>query len=568
MKFSIRERVANHLNLIYGADITLDIIDRCMELLEHYREKIPRHEGNTWDNSEIVLITYGDTINESWQRPLLSLRYFLNKYLYDIFSTVHILPFFPYSSDDGFSVIDYHKVNPELGTLGDIRKIMSNFKLMFDLVINHVSVKSKWFQQFLKGEAPGKDFFIVPDAGDNLTKVIRPRSSPLLTPFETASGIKHVWTTFSADQVDLNFKNPRVFFEILKVLMHYLEEGARVIRLDAIAFLWKEPGTNCLHLPKTHEFVRLFRTIMEHVAPGSILLTETNVPNKENLSYFGKGDEARIIYQFSLPPLLLHALYAGTSKYLTAWARSVPEPPEGCTYFNFTASHDGIGVRPLEGVLPPGEIEDLIQGVMKNGGLVSTRKNQDGKDIPYELNITYLDALKTGRDSSDQYHIQRFICSQLIMLALKGIPGIYIHSILGTPNDHEGVKNTGINRSINRMKWDLTELEHHLKENPVQSGIFNILRKHIHKRLNEKAFHPDGTQEIPDYGSRFFVITRKYEGRQVVCISNVTSEKVTFRQFNKFNDTWYIDMLSAQRYSRDKNEVVLEPYQTVWLTTI
>jgi len=121
----------------------------------------------------------------------------------------------------------------------------------------------------------------------------------------------------------------------------------RIARLDAVAFLWKELGTNCLHLPETHELVKLFRDVCEIVAPRAIILTETNVPHAENVSYFGQGDEAHMVYQFSLPPLLLHAFITGNGQYLTHWASGLEPPPAGCTFFNFTASHDGVGVRPF-----------------------------------------------------------------------------------------------------------------------------------------------------------------------------------------------------------------------------
>ena len=565
---TLKGQLATHLNIIYGDNINDDFIEKCVLLLQNYRDRIPLEEVCTWDEKDIVLITYGDTVTESWQRPLLSLRYFMNKYLKDCVSTVHLLPFYAGSYDNGFSVIDYHKVDDNLGTWGDVRKINTSFKLMFDLEINHVSAKSEWFRQFLEDEPPGKNYFIVPGPSYDLSRVTWSGNSPPLTSFRVKGEEKKAWTTFSGDKIDLNFRNPTVFLEILKVLLHYMEEGARIIRLEGMAFVWKESGTNCLNLPQTHELVKLFRVVTEYVAPGSLLLLKTIYSDNKYQSYCGEENKVHLVHQDNLPLLLLHALYTGKSEYLTNWARSIPELPRDCTFLNFTASDDGIGLSPPEDVLPPEEAERLVEGMIKNGGLLKTEKDESGKDVPLELNISYFDALNKDVSGDSQHHMQRFVCSQLIMFALKGIPAIYIHSMLATPNFSEGVEETGTYRTINNRKWDMNELERLLKEDPLHSGVFNLLRKCLHKRRGEKAFHPRGEQEIPDSGSNFFVIVRTYEERQVVCISNVTGKKQTFSHFTRFADTWYIDMLSARRYSRDKNNVILDPYQTVWLTTI
>ena len=390
-------------------------------LFNEINKNIRKKPQQKWNEQDAILITYGNSVQNEGEKPLQTLNRFINFHLRDWINTVHILPFFPYSSDTGFSVINYQEVNPKLGAWADIRRINTHTHLMMDLVINHASVRHPWFQQFLKGESPGKNYFINIDPSTDLSSVVRPRSTPLLTPFETVDGKKYVWTTFSSDQVDLNFANPWLLLEIIKVLFRYIREGARIIRLDAIAFIWKEPGTSCLHLPQTHEIVKLFRDIVEYTNPHVLLLTETNVPDKENHSYFGQGDEAHMIYQFSLPPLLLHALYTGNSKYLTNWAQSLPALPENCTYFNFTASHDGIGVRPLEGLIPRQELDDLIEAMKENGGEVSTKTNSNGTISPYEINITYFDAMKSTGRNQEEFQLRRFLASQTIMLAFKGI---------------------------------------------------------------------------------------------------------------------------------------------------
>ncbi|MGO0307451.1 alpha-amylase family glycosyl hydrolase [Endozoicomonas acroporae] len=261
---------------------------------------------------------------------------------------------------------------------------------MTDLVINHVSRESLWFADFVSGIQPGRDHFIEEDPSTDLTMVTRPRNSPLPVPTQTRRGTRHVWATFSEDQIDLNFKNPDVLIKMVDIVLFYLARGTSVVRLDAIAFLWKKLNTACVHLPETHAMVKVMRLIIEQVRPGALLITETNVPDPENFSYFARGDEAHLVYQFALPPLILHAPNRGTEKYLAHWARALPEYPEGCTTLNFTASHDGIGLRPLEGLVPDSEVAELVDSMHRFGGFVSVRTLQDQSEKPYEINISLL----------------------------------------------------------------------------------------------------------------------------------------------------------------------------------
>lgn len=557
MNDKITAKIKDICRFLYGPEIGEETTRRVCETVDGFP---PRSQtGERWNQEDAILITYGDSVYEEGRPPLQTLSDFALKHLGD-FSTVHILPFFPYSSDDGFSVIDYLRVNPGLGDWKDVEALGSHFDLMFDLVINHVSSRSRWFQNYLQGDSPGAGYFIEVDPQADLSKVIRPRSLPLLTPFQTSRGEKYLWTTFSADQIDLNFANPEVLLEMIRVLLFYLQKGAGIIRLDAIAFLWKEIGTTCLHLPQTHAVVRLLRLIMESAAPGSILLTETNVPNKENLSYFGEGDEAHMVYQFSLPPLLLHALHTGNSDYLTAWAASIPDQSPNGTYFNFTASHDGIGVRPLEGILPDSELSALLHSMQSFGGMVSEKTNPDGSTSPYEINISLYDAFKGDAGGADDFQLPRFLCSQTIMMVLQGIPAFYIHSLLATENDYDGVKRTGMARSINRKKWRLDELERLLSRESHHRIVFDQLRRRIQIRKRQPAFHPNAAQRIPDFGSSFFVVERTpVDGSQrILAVSNVTKQRQEFPVGQKV----FKELLSEKTVG---DQIVLEPYQSVWL---
>ena len=566
----IHERLQARLRRLYG-DNTERIAERLAMLVGRYgllpasRTPAPR-----WDARDTILIAYGDMIRAPGEKPLATLTAFANRHLQEAIRTIHLLPFFPYSSDDGFSVIHFRNVDPNLGDWPEIRTLNEHFRLMFDLVLNHVSSQSGWFQDYQAGVAPGRHYFIEADPAADHAAVVRPRSLPLLTAVTTPAGKRWVWTTFSNDQIDLDYSNPDVLFELLDILLFYVSMGARILRLDAIAFLWKKNGTPCIHLPETHEIVKLFRDLLDLVAPDVLLLTETNVPQPENLSYFGAGDEAHMVYQFSLPPLLLHALQTGTSRHLRAWAAALPPPPPGCTYLNFTASHDGIGVRPLQDLLPTAEIQALVERTRNRGGQVSTRRNRDGTDSPYELNITYFDALR-GNRADDPFHLPRFLCSQTVMLALRGIPAVYFHSLTATPNDLDGVRRTGRARSINRRKWDRDDLQSALDDPSTPTAcIFREYTRLLRLRADQPAFHPDGAQRVLDFGDRVFAVERTApdQSQTLLAISNFTDQPVTIPLDHP---GWPAGMQTHRDLLRNAppdiagNDLRLAPYQTLWL---
>ncbi len=569
----LRQRIRLHMAEIYGAGDADALTERLLVEagLKGYKLSIPAVE-NKWDERDAILITYGDSILGKDQAPLQSLYDFLMKRASQTFSGVHILPFFPFSSDDGFSISDYEAVNPDLGNWEDIKKIGTNFKLMSDLVLNHCSSQHAWFKNYLQGKSPGTGYFIEPDSGDDLSQVVRPRSSPLLTKVETVQGERSVWCTFGPDQVDLDFSNPDVLFETVKILKTYLDKGIRLFRLDAVAFLWKEAGTSCVHLKQTHEIIKLIRLVIENLAEESIIITETNVPNRENLSYFGNENEAHLIYNFSLPPLLVHALLTGNCTHLKTWMMSMPPARRGRTYFNFIASHDGIGVRPTEGLLTEDELESMLDTMRSFGGTVSTRTMPDGQDVPYEINISLFDALKgTIQNGADNFQIDRFICAHTIVLALEGIPGIYIHSLLGTESDHALREQTGRSRSVNRHRWDSDSLEKAL-ENPEShhAQVFTEMKKRIEIRSQQEAFHPNATQYTLHFTDEIFGFWRESPSRNqnIFALHNISDQPQTFSlvELNLITTEVWRDALTDQHYENLSATIELPPYGSVWIT--
>ncbi|HEY5621389.1 MAG TPA: sugar phosphorylase [Pontiella sp.] len=565
------ERMRTRFNRLYGPSEVEHLMERMVSLVGRYGIGLEGYSrGELWSERSAVLITYGDMVQNGKEPPLRVLKRFADRHLAGAINTIHILPFYPYSSDDGFSVIDYRAVNSELGGWDDVRALGNEFRLMFDLVLNHCSAKSKWVSDYVADIAPYRDYFIEADPDADLSAVTRPRALPLLTPFHTRHSDVHLWTTFSEDQIDLDFSNPDVLFEFLDILLYYIAKGATIVRLDAIAYLWKQIGTTCIHLEQTHEVVKIMRDLLEMVAPDVIILTETNVPHEENISYFGEGDEAHMVYQFSLPPLLLHGLINGTASYLTEWAASLGDIPDNCTYFNFTASHDGIGVRPLQGIVPDEELRKLVQHVKERGGHVSSKSNPDGSESPYELNITYFDAFGDGEESVSEMHVARFLCSQTVAMELRGVPALYFHSLTATRNDAAGVEATGRARSINRRKWGEEELAELLADaGSVTARIMKECLRRLQLRAQHKAFHPDAAQQIVNLGSDWFAAIREAESERVVCISNFTDVyrelKVDDRLYRLNRADACSDILTGRRYMGQGKVIPFDAYQTVWL---
>ncbi len=568
-------RLADLVRQIYpevDADILASKIVDAFWPEDRPRRRRARPPGNNfWSEKDSLVITYGNSIVDGAHKPLDLLRDFLQRNLKGVINGVHILPFFPFTSDDGFAVSDYRAVNPVLGDWPDIARIGGEFKLMSDLVLNHVSSQSHWFNEYLQDHEPYNRYFFEASPEDDLSLVVRPRTHPLLRPSETANGTRHVWCTFSHDQVDLDFRNPEVLLEFLSIMRMHIDQGVRILRLDAVAFVWKEVGTNCIHLPQTHAIVRMMRLLCDYDHDPIILLTETNVPNAENLSYFGNRNKAHVVYNFSLPPLLLHAMLSGSARYLNRWQATMPPAQLGCAYLNFSASHDGIGMRPAEGILPEEEKAAVIDTVRAFGGEVSMRALEGGKESPYELNITFFDAMKGTLEGADEWHIARFLASQTIVMSLEGIPAFYIHSLLATPNDHEKVTRTGMKRAINRHHWDYPTLRSLLADpDSATNQVLHALRARIQLRAKQPAFHPNATQFTLHGDDRIFGIWRQSLDRDqsIFALHNVSADAVEIDPvtLNMIDgDTW-TDLISGQRIDPVDAPITFAPYQCRWIS--
>lgn len=561
-KNKVNEKIKKLITYIYGESFSEAHFKALLTKLEQAAVAITEKRKSGWDEKDVVLITYTDQFTAAGRDALPLFTRFYNAWLARSFSHVHLLPFYPWSSDDGFSVIDYHSVAPETGTWQDVAELKKSASLMFDFVCNHMSAKSEWFAHYLAQRPGYEDFFISVDPETDLSAVTRPRALPLLTPFTLHDGsVRHLWTTFSDDQIDLNFASPQVLIAMVDVLLHYLVEGASYVRLDAVGFMWKIPGTSCIHLEQTHCLIQLFRAITEAVAPGTVIITETNVPHKDNISYFGDGEnEAQMVYQFSLPPLVLHAVHRQDVKALCQWAGSLVLASTKTTWFNFLASHDGIGLNPLRGILPESEILSLVEKLQQEGALVNWKNNPDGTRSPYEINVTYLDAL-SSQNSSDDERIARFILAHAVLLSFPGVPAVYIQSILGSRNDYEGVERLGYNRAINRKKYGPGEIDLELSNiNSLRHKIYSRLSELIAIRRGESAFHPDAQAFFESLDEQVLKIVRVSEsGEKITALFNFSHNVHTV-----YGETLSgMELLSGQVVNG--KELTLNPWQVMWI---
>jgi len=550
---SLQKCYPEHVNELYEA---------IQERIKMFNNDQKKQKKITIDEINAILITYADTLRGEGS-PLSVLTRFLKDYVGATFNVIHLLPFFDYSSDDGFSIIDYQKVNQDCGRWEDIAILSERYHLMFDAVINHISQKSEWFQGYLNGAAEYQDFFIALKGDEDLSQVTRPRTSPLSTQFQSINGQKAIWTTFSSDQIDLNYQNPKLFLRIIDTLFFYIHQGASLIRLDAVGYLWKEKGTSCIHLEQTHEIVKLIRCCLDKLIKNALVITETNVPHSDNIRYFGDGkNEAHMVYNFSLPPLVLHAYLQQSSKELSQWVNQLDYPSSDATFFNFLASHDGIGLTPLNGLVDVKEVNDIVLSCVKNGGKISYKRQVDGSQIPYELNINFFDAL-SDRSHDEVLNIRKFLGAHAIAIALKGIPGIYIHSLLGSKSWKKGVEQLGYNRAINREKLQIEQVLSELKAvDSTRHQIFYPLKKMLEFRTTQKSLSLKASQRVILVSEQVFILKRSFEDETIFLLVNLsdTEQVIDINEFPKSGD--FQDMMNE---GKTLDQLIIDPYAFLWL---
>ena len=565
-----QKKIISILKKIYRQILTKQNIDllknEIVQLIEDFNKKNRLNKINISEKTSLV-ISYGDNIYSSQSSSMKIFQKFFQKNLEKLFDTIHFLPFYPSSSDSGFAVKDHYQIDKKIGNWSDLKKISKSKKIMADVVINHASARGLWFKNFLKRKKPGKDYFLTVNSKFNTSKVVRPRDHKLLKKIKIFKKNDYLWRTFSPDQIDLNFKNPSVLLRFIKIIIYLINNGVTIFRLDAIAYLWKQNGTKCINLSQTHEIIKLLRVVTSLLNIQTLIITETNLPEKENLSYFGKNNEANWVYNFSLPPLLIHAFLFENSSYLNQWSRKLPSTKHGNCYLNFIASHDGIGIRPTEGILNEKTLNSFLKRLKKNGSRFSYRKVKNKLKKVYEANITVFDALKKSDfDPKGLFFLERYISAHAIMVSFEGVPAVYFNSLFGKSNDEAKYIITGNNRDVNRYKWNFNNITTKLRDKKSKQSIFyRNIGALLEIKRKQKAFHPNASRININLGPKIFCFKRisKDKKQSIICMTNLSS-KIQTPNFKKIGN--YRDLLNSNLKFREGTSLILKPFQTVWLT--
>ncbi|ABB27201.1 Alpha amylase, catalytic subdomain [Synechococcus sp. CC9902] len=572
MQPSSDETLRTLLSDLYRDDSPGDLEKLSSQLLQILSQSSEDHDvpigSPRWKGDDAVLITYANTVADDAAFGLQSLRGLVNRHLEPFARVIHVLPFLKSTSDGGFAVSSYQKIEQQYGDWSDLSALAEGRRLMADLVLNHVSASHPWVQQFLRNEQPGESCVLEASPDPCWNDVVRPRSSALFTQLSGPNGRRQVWTTFGPDQVDLDWHHPQVLIGFIELLNRLLGHGVRWIRLDAVGFVWKEPNTSCIHLPQAHRLVQVLRYLLDRHGPDGVVVTETNVPEQENLSYLRNGQEAHLAYNFPLPPLLLEAAMSGRADLLNGWLTRWPQLPNQTGLLNFTACHDGVGLRPLEGLMADQRVLQLLVGCERRGGLISHRRLNNGEEVPYEINISWWSAMADGGIDPTYLQRERFLLTQLMIMALPGVPAFYLPALLAAPNDLTRFRRTGHRRDLNRPQFTAQALERRLADPDADvSALLPVLKRALSERAVHLALHPDASMQVlsADRLDRV-ILQRSYGGETLVAVHNITASRLSLRLGRlggDVNQPW-ADCLSGHVFAPHQLHS-LEPYAVHWL---
>ena len=434
--------------------------------------------------NQVQLITYVDRLTGGGLADLKSL---VDGPFNGLFGGIHILPFFDATDgvDAGFDPIDHTRVDPRLGDWSDIGALSQSVELMADLIVNHVSAKSPSFVDYLeKGSlSPYADMFLTFDkvfpegaAERDISAIYRPRPGLPFTPMLMGDGVKRlIWTTFSAEQVDIDVSSEQGKAYLLAILQRFAESGITNIRLDAAGYVIKKRGGNCFMIPETFTFLDAFSQIAKSY--GVEVLVEIHSYYRDQIEIAEKVDR---VYDFALPALVLHSFFTGTSDALAHWLEIAPR-----NAITVLDTHDGIGVIDVSahpdgrpGLLSEAEINELIETVHRrtDGQSREAMVDAPAERHPYQVYSTYYDALGK-RD--DEYLIAR-----AVQFFCPGIPQVYYVGLLGALNDMDLYRATLSGRDVNRPFLDRNEIAHAL-EKPVVRALFGLIRfRNTHPAFN------------------------------------------------------------------------------------
>ncbi|GCL66312.1 sucrose phosphorylase [Pseudaquabacterium pictum] len=428
--------------------------------------------------NQVQLITYVDRFGGG---GLADLQALLTGPLAGVFGGVHLLPFFHTidGADAGFDPIDHTRVDDRLGDWGDVKRLAQHVDVMADVIVNHMSSDSPQFQDFAaRGSAsPYDGLFLTMDAvfpqgatERDLLAIYRPRPGAPFTFVTLANGERRIlWTTFTAKQVDIDVRHPQGRAYLLAILRQLADAGVTMVRCDAVGYAIKKPGDSCFMMAETFAFIDEFAGIARGL--GLEVLVEVHSYYRKQIEIAQRVDW---VYDFALPPLVLHALFFGTAAPLQAWARQ--RPANAITVLD---THDGIGIIDIgadasdrtarPGLVPPAELDQLVERIHANSGGQSreaTGAAASNLDL-YQVNCTFYDAL--GRDDG------AYLIARAIQFFLPGVPQVYYVGLLAGENDMALLKASGVGRDINRHHYGMDEIALQLQR-PVVQQLLQLIR--------------------------------------------------------------------------------------------
>lgn len=520
---------------------------------------------------------------------------------------VHLMPILKCPedhNDGGYAVSDYREINPAIGTMKDVNELAADFRkkdmyLMMDLVLNHTSDEHEWAIKARQGDPKYQDYYYfysdrhIPDQFEESLPQVFPDMAPgNFTHIPELD--KWVMTVFNNFQWDLNYTNPRVFIEMLDVILYLGNQGIDILRLDALAFMWKKIGTTSQNLDEAHRIIKALKACSRITAPGVLFLAEAIVTPPEIIKYFGEVDttsnECDIAYNATLMTLLWDSMATKNNRLLWTSLHNVPRKPRGTTWLNYIRCHDDIGLgyedhhAEWAGYNPSDHRRFLVEFLTGNiewsfargKKFMENKHNGDARISGSLASLAGLEkALEQGDSVAVHLAIKRILLLHSVMLSFGGIPLFYAGDELAYLNDYSfenDPKKRYDNRWMHRPKMDWEKAKLRKKKGTIEQQVFSALKNMVTLRKQIPEFaDTDNCHLVDCHNQHLLAYVRTFEAHKtfVVCNLNDHPESLSldmmfYMGFDMKNKIF--DQYSGEKVVFENYQFILKPYQFVWLT--